>query len=104
MIHCFPVVADNPELHLQEGDMLLVELDAHDPIVRYQALPLNFIGLLPALIAQGIVSTTLSDDDLASLASGHEPPGADACLAPRGELDRRQEERRVVRLRLVASE
>lgn len=103
MIHCFPVVTDHPELHLAQGDVLIIELDAHEPAVRYRALPLNFVGILPILLAQGIISSSLTFDDLACLASGTEPPTAAACLAPRGEPDRRQDERRQIHLRLLSA-
>lgn len=104
MIHCFPVVTDQPELHLTQGDVLLVELSAHDPVVRYSALPRNFLVILPLLVAQGVITSSLTSDDLASLASGVEPPEAAACLVPRDEPDRRHDDRRQRHLQLVSSE
>lgn len=102
MIHTFRIIHDEPELHLATGDMLLVELQAHEPVVRYSSLPLNFLAILPLLVAQGIATTTLSDDALEALASGTEPLATVACLAPRGEPDRRQDDRRQTHLRLVS--
>jgi hypothetical protein len=95
MIHAVSIVEDLPLLHLCKGDVVLVELDAHDPVVVYRPLPINYAAILPVLVEQGVATTSLSPDALASLASLSEPIVA-ASLVPRSGADRRQTSLRLV--------
>jgi hypothetical protein len=88
MIHSFPVLEDLPLFHLELGDVLLVEPGHLDPVGVYRSLPLNYAALLPTLVSEGAVSTSLNADDLACVAQLL-PPSPDC--APRSGLDRRQD-------------
>jgi hypothetical protein len=90
MIHAVSITEDLPLLHLAKGDVILVELDAHDPVVLYRPLPANYAAILPILIDQGAATSSLTRDALASLSSLSEPPPTAASLVPRSGTDRRQ--------------
>lgn len=89
MIHAVSITEDIPLLRLAKGDVILVELDAHDPVVLYRPIPITYATILPVLVEQGVATTSLSSDALASLASLVEPVTA-ASLVPRSGSDRRR--------------
>lgn len=99
MVHVVPVVEDAPLLHLHKGDVLLVDLDAPDQVMLYRPLPLTYATLIPALVAAGVVTSTLTGDSLASLGALTEPPAGIPALAARSNEDRRHHH-----LKLLAGE
>ena len=95
MIHTFPILEDLPLLHLQKGDVILVEPGDGAPVGLYRPLPSNYATILPLLIGHGAVSTNLSDDDLECVARlSPLPPGC-------GHEARSGQDRRQRALRLV---
>lgn len=82
-IHAVSIVEDVLPLHLAKGDVILVDLEAHDPVVLYRPLPINYATLLPTLLEQGVATSSLTVADAASLASLSEPPVSPASLVPR---------------------
>jgi hypothetical protein len=88
MIHTFPVLENLPLFHLELGDVLLVEPGDAQPVGVYRSLPNNYAALLPTLVSEGAIGTSLSADDLACVARLL-PPEHD-CV-PRSGLDRRQD-------------
>ena len=99
MVHSFLVVEDATLLRLQKGDVVMVELTAPDPAMLYRPLPDAYVTLLSMLVAAGVLVSSLSDVDLASLASFSEPRTDATRLVSRSGMDRRQDH-----LRLVVSE
>lgn len=94
MVHTFPVLEDAPLLHLRKGDVLVIEPGADHPVLRYSVLPETFAAILPMLIEQGVLSTSLTSAAVISLAVLAEPL-LDAAQRRSG-TERRQEHLRLV--------
>lgn len=90
MIHAFPVLEDLPLFHLKKDDIILVEPGDPEPVGVYRPLPRCYASILGTLIEQGAVSSSLTYDDLASVAR-LSPPVPGAALVPRSGVDRRRE-------------
>lgn len=90
MIYAFPVLEDLPLFHLQKDDIILVEPGDPEPVGVYRPLPRCYAAILSTLVAKGAVSSSLTYDDLVSVA-GLSQPAPGVALVPRSGVDRRRE-------------
>lgn len=91
MVQTITILEDGNLLHLQKGDVIVIDPDAHDPVVLYRPLPTNYAAILPTLLEKGMARSNLSVEGLASLAA----------LCVPGRSAPRSERRGVRRLKLL---
>jgi hypothetical protein len=90
MIHAVTIHEDVPLLHLRKDDVLLID-DEGIVVELYRPMDWSYAGIIPALLEQGVATSSLSADAVALVASGHRGPGPDgSSLVPRSGLDRRR--------------